>query len=189
MDGGVSKLSKKEAEKLIQERLQRVRDAVALKEPDRVPITPFTDVGFAPIQAGMTHKEAMYKGRKVGNASIKVFSRYDWDLYPYINLSSMGKLIDHLGNKTMKWAGAADPEVRLGDHQPYQFIEKAWMPAEEYEKFITDMTGYLLRTIVPRQNATLEAFKTLPPASMFATMLSGLGVIMFFPKTMRNRTH
>ena len=126
-------------EEKYEERIQRVKDAVALKEPDRVPITPFADIFFAALQVGMTHKDVMYKGRKIGKASLKVFSRYDWDLYPYMLFAGMGKIFDLVGNRTMKWAGAADPEFRLGDHQPYQIIEKAWMTAEEYEsikKFI-----------------------------------------------------
>jgi len=167
-------------EQLLKERVQRVRDAVALKEPDRVPITPFVDVFFAPLQVGMSHKDAMYKGRKVGSANVKVLSRYDWDLYPYMVLSGMGKLNDLVGNRAMKWAGAADPEFCLNDNQPYQYIEKAWMEADEYEELITDMTGFLLRNIVPRQNANLRAFESLPQASMFASMMSYLGVSIFF---------
>ncbi|MBW1815476.1 MAG: hypothetical protein JRJ39_18155 [Deltaproteobacteria bacterium] len=49
-------MNKENAKQLLDERVQRVRDAVALKEPDRVPITPFTDIFFPTIQAGMSHK-------------------------------------------------------------------------------------------------------------------------------------
>ena len=180
MDGGIGKMSKKNVEQLIKERVQRVREAVALKEPDRVPITPFADVFFAPLQAGLSHKETMYKGRKVGNACLKVFSRYDWDLYPYMVLSGLGKLNDLVGHRAMKWAGASDPDYRLGDNQPYQYIEKEWMQADEYEELITDMTGFLLRNIVPRQNSMLKDFEKLPQASMFSSMMSFMGVTMFF---------
>jgi len=85
------------------ELVQRVRDAVALKEPDRVPITPFSDIFFAPLQAGMTHKEAMYKGRKYAKAAVKVYSRYNWDLYPTILFPGLGKINDGLGVRAMKW--------------------------------------------------------------------------------------
>jgi len=125
-------MNKENAKQLLDERVQRVRDAVALKEPDRVPITPFTDIFFPTIQAGMSHKEAMYKGRKYCNACLKVYSRYDWDLYPAVLFPGLGKLNDLVGNETIKWAGAADPNFRLGDHQPYQYIEKEWMKAEDY---------------------------------------------------------
>ena len=168
------------SEQLLKERVQRVRDAVALKEPDRVPITPFTDIFFAPLQAGMTHKEAMYKGRKYSNASLKVFSRYDWDLYPTLLFPGLGKLSDVLGVTTMKWAGAADPEFRLGDNQPYQYIEKPWMEAKEYEELLKDPTGYLLRTVVPAQNTILNPFKIFPQLSTLTMMFSGFSFMFFF---------
>ena len=177
MDGGIIKM---DAEQLIKERTQRVRDAVALKEPDRVPITPFTDIFFPTIQAGMTHKEAMYKGKKYCNACIKVYSRYDWDLYPAILFPGLGKLNDMVGNETTKWAGAANPNFRLGDHQPYQYIEKEWMKAEDYEKLLQDPTGYLLRNVVPRQNTVLTPFENFPNLATFVSMFSGIGVSMFF---------
>ena len=173
-------MSKIEPEELLKERVQRVRDALALKEPDRVPITPYVDVYFAPLQVGMSHKDAMYKGRKVGKASLKVLSRYDWDLYPGMIMAGMGQLNDRIGNRTMKWAGAADPEYCLADNQPYQYIEKAWMEADEYEELISDMTGFLFRNIVPRQNAMFQSFESFPYASSFAAMMSGMGVMMFF---------
>ena len=169
-----------DAKQLIKERTQRVRDAVALKEPDRVPITPFTDIFFASLQAGMTHKEAMYKGRKYCNASLKVFSRYDWDLYPTVLFPGLGKLNDLIGNEAIKWAGAADPNFRLGDHQPYQYIEKEWMNAEDYEKLLQDPTGYLLRNVMTRQNTVLKPFENFPNLSTFVSMFSGIGVTFFF---------
>jgi len=180
MDGGMSKMSKVNAKQLLDERVQRVRDAIALKEPDRVPITPFTDIFFPTIQAGMTHKDAMYKGRKYCNAALKVYSRYDWDLYPAILFPGLGKLNDLVGNETIKWAGAADPNFRLGDHQPYQYIEKEWMKAEEYEKLLQDPTGYLLRNVLPRQNRVLTPFENFPNLATFVSMFSGIGMTFFF---------
>ncbi len=180
MDGGVKTMNNEEAQQLLKERIQRVKDAVALKEPDRVPITPFTDIFFAPLQAGMTHKEAMYKGRKYANACIKVYSRYDWDLYPALLFPGMGKLLDLVGTNTMKWAGAADPNFRLGDHQPYQYIEKAWMEAEEYNNLLKDPTGYLIRNIVPKQNTVLKPFEIFPNLANYVSMFSGLGLTFFF---------
>jgi uroporphyrinogen-III decarboxylase len=179
MDGGVVKMGKTDSEQLIEERTQRVRDAIAVKEPDRVPITPFTDVFFAPIQGGMSHKDALYKGRKYGKTCLKVYSRYNWDLYPTLFLPVVGKLNDLVGVRTMKWPGASDPNYRLGDHQPYQFLETEWMKADEYEKFLTDATGFMLRDIVPRQNSVLKPFEKLPLASAL-TILAPIGIPMFF---------
>jgi hypothetical protein len=165
---------------ILKERVQRVKDAVALKEPDRVPITPFSDMFFAALQVGMTHKEAMYKGRKLANASIKVFSRYDWDLYPTLLFPGLGKVMDGIGQKALKWPGAAEPNFNLGDNQPYQYIEKPWMEPEDYEEILKDPSGYLLRTVVPAQNSALEPLKKFPYLSDMAMMFSGFSFMFFF---------
>ncbi len=176
----MSEMNKTNTEQLLKERVQRVRDAVALKEPDRVPITPFNDIFFPALQVGMTHKEAMYKARKYCNAFLKVFSRYDWDLYLAIMFPGLGKLNDMVGSMTTKWPGAADPNFRLGDHQPYQYIEKEWMKASDYEKFLQDPTGYLIRNVMSHQNTVLTPFENFPNLASFASMFSGLGVTFFF---------
>ena len=145
-------MSKKKAEQLIQERVQRVRDAIALKEPDRVPITPWTDIFFPALQVGMTHKQAMYKGKKYCKAATEVYSRYDWDIYPPLLVPGIGKLFDGIGHSTIKWAGAANPELRLGDNQPYQYIQKAYailaydwdVAAKEWQKNGHDLPPVLL---------------------------------------------
>jgi len=165
---------------IYKERVQRVRDAVSLKEPDRVPITPFTDIFFASLQAGMTHKEAMYKGRKYANASVKVYNRYDWDLYPTLLFPGLGKMMDGLGQKALKWAGAADPDFCLGDNQPYQYIEKPWMEAEEYDELLKDPTGYLIRNIIPAQNSSLGLMQNFPHISDLSMMFNGMSFFFFF---------
>ena len=179
-----------DTETILKERVQRVRDAVSLKEPDRVPITPFTDIFFAPLQVGMTHKQAMYKGRKYAKAALEVYSRYDWDLYPTLLFPGMGKLMDGLGATAIKWPGAANPEFCLEDDKPYQYIEKPWMEAEEYEDLLKDPTGFLIRKIVPAQNTSLELLKSFPQMSDLSMMFKNndgilghivsLGTIIFF---------
>ncbi|MFW9939171.1 MAG: uroporphyrinogen decarboxylase family protein [Candidatus Thorarchaeota archaeon] len=169
-----------DSEQVYKERVQRVRDAVSLKEPDRVPITPWTDIFFPALQAGMTHKQAMYKGRKYANAAFKVYCRYDWDLYPTLLVPGMGKLNDGLGVRSMKWPGAANPEFCLGDNQPYQYIEKPWMEAEEYEDLLKDPTGYLIRKLVTAHNSSLNVLKMLPQISDMAMMFNGAGFFFFF---------
>ena len=168
------------AEDLYNERVQRVRDAVSLKEPDRVPITPWTDIFFPALQVGMTHKQAMYKGRKYAKAATKVYSRYDWDLYPPLLVAGLGKLFDGIGHSTIKWPGAADPELCLGDNQPYQYIEKAWMEPSDYEEILKDPTGYLLRNIIPVQNKSLSVFNKFPQISDMTMMFNGALFFFFF---------
>lgn len=168
------------AEELYNERIQRVKDALSLKEPDRVPITPWTDIFFPALQVGMTHKQAMYKGRKYAKAATKVYGRYDWDLYPPLLVAGLGKMFDGIGHSTIKWPGAADPELSLGDNQPYQYIEKAWMEPSDYEEILKDPTGYLLRNIIPIQNKSLKVFNKFPQISDMTMMFNGAHFFFFF---------
>ena len=89
-------MSEKSPRKLLKERNQRVKDAIAIKEPDRVPITPMSTF-WATEQGGMTKKEAMYDIEKAVNAAVKVYSAYDWDQAPPIMNLYPGKYFDILG--------------------------------------------------------------------------------------------
>jgi hypothetical protein len=166
-------MNKMDAEQLYKERVQRVRDAIALKEPDRVPIAPWTDIFFPALQVGMNHKQAMYKGKKYAKAATKVYSRYDWDLYPPLLVAGLGKLFDGIGHATIKWPGAANPALRLENDQPYQYIEKPWMEASDYDAILKDPTGFLLRKIMPIHNTSLSILKKFPQISEMAMMFNG----------------
>ena len=56
-----------------QQRLKRVQDAVALKEPDRIPCFPMTGT-FPFLYAGYTMAEVMYDLEKAKNAIRKYSS-------------------------------------------------------------------------------------------------------------------
>ena len=81
-------MSEKKPRELFKERNKRVFDAIALKEPDRVPITPFATF-YASKQKEMTNKEAMYEPEKFCQASFEVFSEFGWDQVPWL-LQSLG---------------------------------------------------------------------------------------------------
>ena len=177
MDGGI-KLSKKDKQELMEEKDQRYYDAIALKEPDRVPIAPFSTF-YSALQAGMTHKDAMYKPIKYAKNSLKVFEQYEWDQYPVIFIVCLGKLYDRLGLKQMKWPGAADPELRLKDNQPFQYIEKHWMEPEQYKDLLRNPTDFVLQNIVPAQSTTFDAMKLIPNAYELIGFTGGLSMLSF----------
>lgn len=60
--------------KLYEERLQRVQDAIALKEPDRVPIC--TKLGIGPyIIAGCSNRDAMYGYTRAIEANVNYYKK------------------------------------------------------------------------------------------------------------------
>ena len=137
MDGGVTQLSQRKPRELYKERNQRVNEAIALKEPDRVPITPFFDF-YPSKQKGLTKKEAMYNQAMHAQAAIDLMTTQNWDQAPPIISLYSGELLDALGVKFLKWPGAADENQRLNDDDPFQFVEAEYMKAEEYNDFFND---------------------------------------------------
>ena len=172
-------MSKKDKQELMEEKDQRYYDAIALKEPDRVPIAPFTTF-YSGLQSGMTQRDAMYKPLKFAKNSLKVFKQYEWDQYPVIFIVCLGKVYDRLGNKMMKWPGAADPEHRLKDTQPFQYIEKHWMEAEQYKDFLRNPTEFIFQNLIPATSTAFDAMKLIPNAWDLMGFMGGMSMISFF---------
>ncbi|MBN2157187.1 MAG: hypothetical protein JW776_14175 [Candidatus Lokiarchaeota archaeon] len=169
----------KHKKQLFKDRIQRVNDAINLKEPDRVPLTPQMNPFFISNQAGLSQKEVWYSGRKNLLATIKICKRYDWDLYPGVSQNGFGHFYDVLGIQNFKWPGAKDPNSRLPDNRPFQAVEGEWMKQDEYDECLDDPTGFFLRKIVAKQNVGLSAFSKFPGLDKFAFMGSGMDLGLF----------
>ena len=163
-------MSSKNITQKLQEKYERISTSVNHKEPDRVPVCVYADCFYAANQTKLTYKETLYKGRKTANTWVKVFKRYDFDLHPPYLITINGKLNDMAENQHIKWPGAKDPKHRLDENSPFQYIETEWMSADDYKYFNTDITGYLLRNVVPKQNLGLAGFAQLPLANMLSLM-------------------
>ena len=166
---------KKTFEELYQEREKRVMDAVQLKIPDRVPIAPF--VGFFPAKyAGISCEEAMYDYDKAYAAWKKTYIDFQWDMIINPHYTYSGPTFELLDFKQLKWPGHGVP----AEHS-YQFIEREYMKAEEYDAFIDDPTDFMLRTYYPRICGILEPLKNLPPLhqafSYYLGLCSNLNVL------------
>jgi uroporphyrinogen-III decarboxylase len=173
-------LSEKSSRELYKERNQRVIDAISLKEPDRVPLTPLAHF-YPMIQKGMTKKEAMYDSSKAAQAAIEIYS--DLQVDQAISLAQIpnGELYDALGVLYFKWPGAVSESQKLQDNQPFQFAEREFMTANEYEEFITDPTGFSIRNLIPRHFLNLRFFSEFPGiGSLTNGFLSPLTLSLFF---------
>lgn len=174
-------VSKRITQKL-EEKFERLNAAVNLKEPDRVPVTPWNDIFYPAAQSNnLTYAETLYNGLKASRIWFKVFKKYDFDQHHAFFVNVNGKLNDMSQYKHLKWPGAKDPNHKLDDNLPFQYIETEWMPAEDYKYFNTDITGYLLRNVVPKQHLGLAGFAKFPLASMlslFGAQLLGMFLAM-----------
>ena len=158
---------------MYKERYNRVMDTIALKEPDRVPITP--GLSFYPFEVkGLSKQEAMYDLEKAAEVFKEVLIPLNWDLMPPLLGIYPGKLFDIFGAKFYKWPGAADENQRLNPDLPFQYVEGEYMKSDEYEEFFTDPTGFLLKKVIPRQFSNLGGYSSFPD---FSSLISGLGLI------------
>jgi len=165
----------KSAEEFFEERERRVSDAVALKEPDRVPVMVLS--GFFPARyAGITCEEAMYDFEKVMRAWTKFLQDFQPDMTdnPFTT-RFLGAVLDALGSKQLIWPGRG-----LGENSSYQFVEGEYMKGDEYDQFLYDPTDFVIRTYWPRIFGALQSFEDLPPLHDILSYYMGLGKFAAF---------
>jgi hypothetical protein len=114
-----------EAEKAYQERATRIKSAIQLKVPDRVPVIPL--VGFFPAHyAGITTQEATYDIDKACQA----YEQYTFDFAPDAHRGpyGLGNVYDIIGYKLSVWPGHG-----TGVNLPVQCVEGEYMKSDEYD--------------------------------------------------------
>ncbi len=140
-----------------------MKDAIQLqKTPDRVPVVPLGV--FAPVMLyGYTGKQAMYDPHILGKVYLDFSREYDADAAGAAPMLMFGPALETLDYRLYKWPGHGVKE-RLS----YQFVEKDYMKAEDYDHLIADPSDYWLRVWLPRTHGALAALADLPP--MYGTM-------------------
>ena len=145
---------------LFDERLKRVNDALALKEPDRVPCLPMYSA-FPYIFAGYSMADILYDSAKARN-SIRKYLRHfepDMSLGYQTSFAGEGFLLEKLAPTWLEWAGR--PGSRIDKNSIHQYIEHEYLEDEEYPDFNSDMGGWVLRKYLPRAFRSLEALSGL----------------------------
>lgn len=149
-------------------RIQIVEDAVALKEPERIPICPMW--GAAPYNMmGSSYKATMYNYEEASEALVKFYQEFQPDATTHTGFTS-GKANELAGSTMIDWPGR--PGTKVQDFSTHQVIENEYMSEDEYPELLKDFTGFMLRKYIPR------AF----PA------LKGLSDIRFVPSIVLNTT-
>ncbi len=151
----------KSPEELYKEREQRWNDALALKEPDRVPITPFT-MFWPALYKGMSFKEAMFDHERAATAFKETVLEFDWDMAPSLMATLSGPVF-----KAMKIKQFRSPGIDLSDNVPFQFVEAEYVKAEEYEEFLANPSDFVIRKLLPRVFGIFEIFELLPEINSF----------------------
>ena len=172
----IEKKHGKTPEQLFEEREKRVRDAIALREPDRVPV----DVRMTYFPAkhlGIPISTAYYDAAAWRRAMIKTVVDFEPDLYSSASGNSPGRALDILGPTQMKWPGGPLPP-----NVSHQAIDVECMKAEEYDLFLEDPTDFTLRYILPRAYTSLEPLTMLPQLSDRLMGFSAMTAMFTWPE-------
>ncbi|MDR2296157.1 MAG: hypothetical protein LBD95_05100 [Clostridiales Family XIII bacterium] len=168
----------KNTQQLYDERLKRIHDAVALKEPDRTPIIiPGTNV-FANIDAGYTMADVLYDNKKALDAIRKYLIRYEPDS-GYVSgtgFEGTGPMLEKSKLKSVRWAGM--PGDVINKNSVHQFIEYETFYDDEFKEVTRNLGEFSATKYLPRIFGLLEPMRhfdltgTLQP---FATGYLPLG--------------
>ena len=138
-----------------QQRMTRLESAIALKEPDRMPVVPWVDglPYFLYPEFGVSHKTALYDLEKAMEAHIRYHLEFEPDCNTTNTTALSGYAADFLRPTMMEWPGRVGSP--LSDDSIYQMLEVEYLKADEYEELFSDYTGFILRKYLPRSFAGL----------------------------------
>lgn len=147
----------KSPEQLYEERERRVRDAIQLKEPDRVPVLLATNYFPVTHVGGITNATSYYDWTAWREANKKTVLDYEPDLFAPSG-GTPGPALEALAPALYKWPGDG-----LGPNAMHQYIEGEPLKAEEYDAFLNDPGDWTLRCYLPRVWGALKPLAKLPP--------------------------
>ncbi len=157
-DGKDLQFQNAEAEAMYKASVQRFRDVIELRKPDRVPIMLMTT--FMPaFLGGASAYEVMYDTEKLKSSFLKFMTEYKPDYFITPAFSGNGKIFEMLDYKLLRWPGHGVSKTATG----YQYAEGEYMLPEDYPAFIDDPSDFWLRIYMPRIFGALDALKMLSP--------------------------
>ena len=137
-------------------RWQRIMDCVNLKQPDRMPVAMLATFWLARY-GGISYRQLMYDYGKTKEISERAILEFQPDApSPTVLAVATGRALEAIGFKQLQWPGHG-----VRDDQPYQYLDREYMKAEEYDDFLFDPTGFYLRTYLPRVAEAFEGLEEL----------------------------
>jgi hypothetical protein len=153
-------------------RWKRLMDCVQGRTPDRLPVALYATFWLAKY-GGISCKDLMYDYEKTKDLAERAALEMDPDVVaPNLTAGTIwGPSLEALGFKQLQWPGHG-----VGDHQPYQYLDREYMLGEEYEEFLFDPTAFYLRKYLPRIGGVLEGLADMPylPGMHYFRLISGL---------------
>jgi hypothetical protein len=170
----------KTVEQLYAERAKRVRDVIELREPDRVPFSFFVEPH---TYAGIPKSAAYYDPITFKRTMRKIAVDLEPDMCE-AGLPFSGAAMTELDVQNRIWPGGPKPP----DFE-YQFVEREYMKADEYDMFLNDPSGFMIRRYLPRVYGALMPLAKLPPLDSMFMGLEGLTPLFASPEFLRMAKH
>lgn len=148
-------MNNNDSTELYDKRWRRVEDAVALREPDRVPFVYFATFWAARL-GGYTIREMMFDVDKYIEVSRKAIDMLKPDAYSAL-MFAHGQTLAGLNFNPMQWPGHG-----VEDNATFQYLDTEFMSAGEYDEYIFDPTGFYLKKYLPRLAGAYEIFELFP---------------------------
>lgn len=169
----IEKRTGKTAEQLYEEREKRVKDVIELREPDRVPFSAHINVQQ---YTGVPNSAAYYDPVAWKTAMRKITIDFEPDMCN-AGLPSSGAAKEALDVKNGLWPGWQVP----ADYE-YQFVEGEYMKEDEYDMFLKDPSGFVIRRYLPRVYGALLPLAKLPRLDSMFQGFDGLAPLFTSPE-------
>jgi len=163
----------KTVEQLYAERTKRVRDVIELRVPDRVPFLVLIDTL---AYYGIPNSASYYDPLTLKRTMRKVAMDLEPDMSE-AGFPSCGAAMTELDVKNCIWPGGP-----VTDNYEYQFIEGEYMKADEYDMFLNDPSGFMVRRYLPRVYGALAPLAKLPPLDNLLMGFEGLTPLFASPE-------
>lgn len=176
----IEKKHGKSVEQLHEERGKRIRDAIELRVPDRVPVVMGTGV-FAARYGGLPASALYYDHSAYREACKKMILDFEPDLVGWSEVGMYpGSVWDLLDVKHQRWGGGGlPPDAGI------QFVEGEYMKADEYDLFTLDPSDFIMRRYLPRAFGALAPLARLPAfRNMVGTGFAGIVDLFAKPEFM-----
>lgn len=139
-----------------EKRSSRVKSAVRLEQPDRVPFVPVLGNVYC-LEYGVTIREAMLDNRKLIPAVDALLAECDPDLV-YTPDAFPLEIMELLKSNNHSWPGKL-PEY--GDNFPYQVKDASYLEEDEYDDFLKDPSLFILKRVLAEKYGALAGLKEL----------------------------
>ena len=126
-------------------RWARIMACVRLEQPDRMPVG-LHSFFWPATYGGISYRELMYDYDKAKQVCLDAVLEFEPDgVFPLLMGTTVGRGLEKLEFKQLQWPGHG-----VGDMQPYQYLDREYVKAEELRDLLADPTGFYLRTYFPR---------------------------------------